>query len=209
MAQARLYQSVLAVTRDGDLERSSELLAQADDLFGQDGDTWGVAMVRSRQSLVARFRGDHGTSLELAEEALALFRKTGDRFGVGHSLLGLGHTLLDVDQPQAAAEQFMAAIEPLQQIGNTWFISRALAGLASAAIAFGWLELAANVLGCADGLRERIGAPVYGPDRSRYERAREHLSETLERAEFESAYLAGHEALPERMIGAFHSRFER
>ena len=205
IAQARLYQSVLAVSREHDLDRSSTFLVEAERIFDETRDIWGIAMVRSRQAVVARLRGAHADSRQLGEEAIRLFRETGDRFGLGHSLVGLGHNLLEIHQPEAAAKQFIAAVEPLREIGNEWFVSRALAGLASSAIALGRPEVAGNLLGCADELRERIGAPVYGPDRAYYERALESLSKSLQLAKFESAIREGHEAAPEDLIRWFRS----
>jgi hypothetical protein len=127
----------------------------------------------------------------LGESSLALFRQTGDRFGVGHALLGLGQASLEGGDATAASIHYAAAIEPLQQIGNVWFSSRALLGLARAVCARGNREQAAMLLGVADSLREGVGAPVYATDRGGYERTINELRGSLSDGVFERAYAAG------------------
>jgi hypothetical protein len=111
---------------EGELERASALMNTAEELFSRVGEIWGSAMVRCRQSVIARLRADYAGARALGQQGLEMFENVGDRFGIGHALLTLGQAELAGREPRRAMEQFVAMIASMDEIGNSWFVARGL-----------------------------------------------------------------------------------
>jgi predicted ATPase/DNA-binding XRE family transcriptional regulator len=196
---AHLFESILTTNVEGELEQATGLMAVAEELFSGVGETWGIAMVRCRQSVLARLRGDYTAARVVGQQGLELFRQVGDRFGIGHALLSLGQADLAAGEPRRAMAQFRAMITAMQDIGNTWFVARGLFCLATSACMCAQYDLSATLLGCADKLRESFGAPVYLQDVHDHARVHAELVDRLGDAQFQSAYAAGRSTIPEEM----------
>jgi hypothetical protein len=205
IAYAHLFESILTTIMDGELERASALMNVAEELFGGVGESWGIAMVRCRQSVMARIRGDYTGARALGQQGLELFENLGDRFGIGHALLTLGQAELADCEPRRAMAQFLAMITAMQEIGNSWFVARGLFCLATAACMCAESDLSATLLGCADSLRDSVGAPVYLQDVDDYARVHTELVTKLGEAQFQRAYAEGrftrHMEMTRRLIG--------
>ena len=200
IAYAHLFESILTTNIEGELERAARLMALAEDLFSAVGETWGIAMIRCRQSVVARLRGEYVAARALGQQGLELAQQVGDRFETGHALLCLGQADLAAGEPRRAMPQFRAMITAMQEIGNSWFVARGLFCLASSACMCGEYDLSATLLGCADNLRESFGAPVYLQDIDDYARIHSELVHTLGDARFDSAYTHGRLTPPEEVM---------
>ena len=204
IAYAHLFESILTTNVEGELARSARLMAIAEDLFSGVGETWGIAMIRCRESVLARLRGEYTTARALGQQGLELFQQVGDRFGTGHALLCLGQANLAAGEPRRAMPQFGAMITAMQEIGNSWFVARGLFCLASSACMCEEYDLSATLLGCADNLRESFGAPVYLQDVDDYARVHAELVHRLGDARFNSAYTLGRLRPPEEVTRSIH-----
>jgi predicted ATPase/DNA-binding XRE family transcriptional regulator len=196
IAYAQLFESILTTNVEGELERATRLMADAEEVFTSLGETWGIAMIRCRRSVLARLRHDYTASRLLAHQGLELFEQVGDRFGIGHALLSLGQADFAAGEPRRAMPEFRAMIVAMQEIGNTWFVARGLFCLATCACMSADYALSATLLGCADNLRESFGAPVYLQDVDDYARLRTELVNRLGEPEFNSAYVTGRSMAP-------------
>ncbi len=106
---------------------------------------------------LARDQGDHSRAVELHGESLELRRQTGDRHGVGRSLVNLGNVMLDQGDYDQASRHYAEALELFRQIHQTWDVANALNNLG---IAFGYLgddERATEMLEEALAIRKEMG----------------------------------------------------
>ena len=67
--------------------------------------------------------GDFEKSLEYLQKDLAISRKYESLTGIGLALNNIGYTYLDWGKPELALAYFSEAVEPLQQLGNDYFLA--------------------------------------------------------------------------------------
>jgi DNA-binding CsgD family transcriptional regulator len=122
------------------------------------------------------------------EEALALFRQEGYRFGAAYALANLAEiALLRRDYARAAALW-------QEWLGQSWYVGgllHGLIGLADIAAAFGEARWSARLLGAADAHRERLGVPLMPRQAAEYEKMAADARAALGEAVFAEAWAEG------------------
>ena len=93
------------------------------------------------------------------QQALALFRESGNRTGEAEALNGVGSIMLSTGRPDEARVQHGAALALASQIGDAYEQARAHNGLGAALRATGDITLARHHWLCALGLYTELGAP--------------------------------------------------
>ena len=171
------------------LHASLPLLRESD----EDGRSL-VSQVHTFLGTIPLLRGDHAQAAPLFEQALAMARQRGDRFGSYIALFNLAlvaEARGDYDLAAGRLEEGVRLSEEMRERANLAYF---LEGLAVVATARGETERSAYLFGAAEGLLETVGAPVYNyyqPDRSRYERIMAGIRSALGEPAFAAAWERG------------------
>lgn len=124
--------------------------------------------------------GELSRARTAATRAEALWRQTGDRWGLSMILHGLALLELDCGRLETAADLCREAVELLAREGEVHFIARSIEGLATVLTRQGRLSDAACLLGAAESLRETIGAPLLPFEQTRHRETLDGLSSRLD-----------------------------
>lgn len=179
--------SNISVVFDACWTLTSESLA----LFRQIGDVRNIAVTLSHQGYAALYSDRLDLALSLLSESLELSQRVGDLSFVAFERVLLGYVALAKHDLTSAAAHFGTALDENWTLGLRLELAWCLVGIAGVAAAMGLAEHGAHLLGCAELLRETIGAPI--PDARRA---------TIERIVTEHRAMLGEEAfLIERARG--------
>ncbi|HEY3727019.1 MAG TPA: tetratricopeptide repeat protein, partial [Solirubrobacteraceae bacterium] len=176
----------------GDFERAEQVGLEALAEFRASGNLRDVAVTLISLGTAATYAGQVELAAQRLEEALRISRRLGFQEGVAWSLHELA--ILARSRRRSDADPRMMLRDALlvhQQLGDRWRIASVLEEIAGSVLDREDMTLAASLLGCADALRERIGAPippVEAPDR---DAAVARLRRRLGRAAFEAAWADG------------------
>jgi non-specific serine/threonine protein kinase len=151
----------------GQVDGAHAQLERAYELYVAVGDRAGQARAVGSRARLAREQGDLAQARSLVEDALDLFQTVGDDWGFAHALANLGHIKLALADPHGAAAAFRRALEAWRALGNTIDIAECLEGVAAVVLG-AQPQLAAQLLGSAEALRQRSGAPVAAVEERRH-----------------------------------------
>src|SRR5262249_50148628 len=116
-------------------------------------------------------RGDLERAVQLLEASLATCRILGERWALANVLHNLGVAVQERGDEVRAADYLVESLKVFQALGDLRGIAECLEALSGAVARRGRPAYAAQLLRTADGLRERIGAPISRTFRAAYERA--------------------------------------
>jgi predicted ATPase/DNA-binding SARP family transcriptional activator len=148
----------------GDLDEADSHFNQAAALFRELGEPQGLRIVAHELGILAIERGDYTDARALLDEALARARALD--WDVGATVLELGILALHERRYDDSLPLFIESLESAVRYGRRPIIPSSLRGIASWAAVHGELELAARLVGAAEGIEET--AAWHAPDR--YER---------------------------------------
>src|SRR5262249_44372919 len=112
---------------------------------------------------VEQARGEHTRAATLYEEALALRRELGHRYGIAVSLGNLGHARVAQGRVEVARDHLREGLWLFQELDDARGMLECLSGLASVAFAEGDAARAASLLGTVTAQRKVRGI-VAPPD---------------------------------------------
>jgi predicted ATPase/DNA-binding CsgD family transcriptional regulator len=165
--QAGAYVNIGSVAwATGRVDEARQLFERAQRLYILVGDLGGQANAVGSRALIAREQGDSGGAARLFGEALDLSQAIGDDWGAANSLANLGQVMLAAHDRAGAAAAFREALQKRRALGDILHIPECFEGLAALA-ADRQPRRAARLLGAAEALRERLGAPVAAADQAR------------------------------------------
>jgi non-specific serine/threonine protein kinase len=173
---ALLMLGFTAVER-GARDEGERLLTASVEALERGDDRWGMARPLNNLGELARMRGELDRAERLHSQALAIVRATNDLVSQPNMLCGLGHVQLRRGHADAARAVGREAIEISETLGNVLGTVSALELLGLADVDDD-PERAARLLGAAQALRERIGAPIESRDHEELESARDRLGAT-------------------------------
>ncbi len=152
-----------------DDEGAARHLAESIRLFGITGEKRGLAWALCEQAEQASLREEPSaaeTALAAAEEALAdaerAFAAVGDRRGLAEVSRLRGDLALGENDYGVAGRYHREALDAFVAAQDMWGASHALEGLGRVELAREQLEVAARLMGAAQGLQESLG--VMSPD---------------------------------------------
>ncbi len=157
-------------------------------LAGQDA----VAVALVNLGAGSLYGGDLDVAQQRLEKALAISRRLGFQEGVAWSMHALA--ILARRQHRNSRAQALMLRDVLlahQQLGDRWRTASTIEEIAVALLAMRDPTLAVNLLACADGLRERIGAPISPAEAPDRDRALHQLRLKLSTDAFASAWSHG------------------
>jgi predicted ATPase/DNA-binding CsgD family transcriptional regulator len=154
-----------------------------------------------REDWLAYFLNDLGAATSLYQdpphgmammrEALALHRARGNRCGAAIALSDLGIAAHDTGDERAAAGFYRESLVLFAAIGDEWYFTGPLAGLANIAAGMGQMEPAAQLLGAAATRRTIGGAVFFAYETARFERTVAAARALLGEERFAAAYATG------------------
>jgi predicted ATPase len=168
----------------GDFEAAAMLHKEALDLAQELGARDAVALARNGLALAARRQGDYGRARELHQAALSFYREAGFAGEVARSLSSLGYVEElrgDLDAAEACHRE---SLRLARDLPDELPLAMVLEGLARVAAAQRQPERAAVLLGAAESIRTRTGAPLPPQERIDVERAARAAVSALGREAF-------------------------
>ncbi|HVA91477.1 MAG TPA: tetratricopeptide repeat protein, partial [Chloroflexota bacterium] len=136
-------------------------------------------------------QGQYPRARELLDEAITLYRATGDRQGAAYALGNLAELAHLQSDHQRARELFSEALPLLEELGDRGAIAVALEGAAAVASKQHQPRRAVRLFATAAALRETIGAPLSASEQESNDRGFAALRATLEDGAFAANWEAG------------------
>jgi len=149
---------------------------------------------------IARGEEKWAEAQRLYEDAVAVWRREGDRYGLSIALANLGAVRLELGDLDAATDCYREALEGSWELDDAVDVSLAVDGLAAVAVARGETERSARLAGIADRLRVQVGYEMEPADEAFRERYLARLRTRLDGAGLEAALDAGRAMTQERAI---------
>jgi tetratricopeptide (TPR) repeat protein len=149
---------------------------------------------------VARRRGSTNEAASLYDEALATFRKLGEKLNVAWTTASLGNVLMESGRAGEARERYSESLELFRDLGYASGTARALIGFASLAIARGDAERGARLLGGIHELVERAGSRLPSDDAETFDSLRAAAIDRLRERRFTERWSEGAALDPEAIV---------
>jgi predicted ATPase/DNA-binding CsgD family transcriptional regulator len=186
--------------------RVRSLLTEAEMLFKEMGDTWGMAECSLFLGQLALQQRDAVTVHRRLSQSLTLFREIGNRRGIARSLSGLGAAAAIQQDWTRARMCYEESLTEAQEVGDKVEIASGLEGIAGV-IAAGEASLvtvlwAAQLWGAAEALRETMGAPLPPVERAPYEARVTAAHSSIGRRIFSAYWAQGRTMTPEQALAA-------
>jgi predicted ATPase len=150
-----------------DVDRARGFLLESARLYAVREDAWSEAMVLGALGWLDVGRGDY-TQEDHIERAYVLARSLGDEVATGHTATNLAELHLArarPDEARAVLAVALTAYEAVRMYDSLSYGLEATAGLASSEDR---TDEAARLLGAADGLRDEVAVPIWGPRLTRF-----------------------------------------
>jgi non-specific serine/threonine protein kinase len=145
------------VGRPADARARHELAA---DLYRRIPSTSGYAWTRHDLGLLANRQGDLVAADRFLREGLRLFREIDYPWAIGRCAWALAVTCLRRSEVDEAAELVAEALTRHAEVGDARGLALCMEAAAGVACARDFPDVAARLLGAAEGERERLGAPL-------------------------------------------------
>jgi non-specific serine/threonine protein kinase len=143
------------------LQRALDAHHASADEYRRAGDEQGVILALAGLANTATLAGDYDQAARYNEDALTLARILGDVHSQAQVLEALGLVSLEQGLVQRAKGYFAESVAACLAVGSLELACYCLVGLAGVALAEGGLQQAAQLLGAAEGLRERADLGVW------------------------------------------------
>jgi predicted ATPase len=180
----------MALVKQGDLRRASEVLEESLSLARQAQDVNEIAFSLWQLGNMATVKGDYAQAQEWLMEGLSHYKKIKQAQGVIWSLSSLGKAALKQGNYARAVSHYKEALTQYWDIGNERWIAEGLEQLAYAAL-FEWPEQAAGLLGAANALRKSAEAPQYPYEQPDHQRSLAALQDRLDGTLFADCWAKG------------------
>jgi predicted ATPase/DNA-binding CsgD family transcriptional regulator len=149
-------------------------------------------------------RPGNPADIEMAQaqcrEALEIYRELGNLWGIARALNHLAYLHYKAGDFREAAVASGEALPLFADSGNLTEGSQCIENLADIAGAIGNGELAARLYGIADGLQERLGAPMWPTYRAEYEQEVARARALLDPEKMDAVWQAGRALSDEEMV---------
>jgi tetratricopeptide (TPR) repeat protein len=180
-----------AALRLGDIDAADGYAQQCLEIERAAGNTRGIVLGLACLGEILLAKGDVHAARTALEESLSLSRTLGDLFGEATVLHHLGNVARADDDAGEALRLFTGALARRHEVGDREDLAASLDSVAGL-VADREPTLAAQLLGAADGVRDRHRLPT--PTDGGREATRDAVRAELGDAEFTSAWTAGRAA---------------
>jgi len=166
------------------------------------GDRWLLAVMMMRRALVHHLLGDLAAAQADYDASVTPLRAMGEHWFLSLALEGMAINALAQGELPAAGALARESVTVLRAEPDAWFVSRSLDAIAVVLLAQAAaggdarpaderLAVAARLMGGAEGLRQRCGAGIIGPDVQRHAATLAALRARLGEAAFSTLFSAG------------------
>jgi predicted ATPase/DNA-binding CsgD family transcriptional regulator len=182
------------------------LLTEAEALFKEIGEMWGIAECYQLLGLLALQQGNVVMAHTRLSQSLTLFRELGNRRGIARSLSHLGDIAAVQQNWVKARILYEESLTEAQEASDTVEIASCLERVAGA-IAAGEVSLAnvlwaAQLWGAAEALRETIGAPIPPVERATYKERVVAARSSIGKRIFSAYWAQGRTMTPKQALAA-------
>ena len=195
----RLAQVIFVTEDDQALVRS--LIEESLTLSREVGLQEGIADSLHLSGKLALREGDVSTACALAQESVRLYKQIGHRRSAAEALMALGKVIATRGDDAAARALYEESLAIARELGDKWAVALCLVGLGEVVASQQQEDLAVQLWGAAESLRQAIDAPVPQIERAAYERAVEAAHTHLGERAFAVAWSQGRTMIPEQILG--------
>lgn len=168
LAFARLTEGYLALSQ-GDFALAAKRAEESKELFATASQPWNDGYADFCLARAALGQGDLPRAGAILEKLMDVASEQGDPYNLATTQFTLGmvkHAQGDLPQ---ALRLHAGALHAYQELRELWNVAMCLEAVAAAACGLGEPAMAAQLLGAAESLRSRIGAPILAPERASYD----------------------------------------
>jgi len=181
-------------------------LTEAEALFKEIGDRWGIAESCQLLGQLTLQQGDVGRAYTLLEQSLTLFRELDYRRGIARALSHLGDVAAVQQNWARARPLYEASLTEAQEAGDKVETASCLERVAGA-VAAGRASLAnvlwaAQLWGAAEALREKMGAPLAPLERTANEERVVDARRSIGKRIFAAYWAQGRTMTPQQALAA-------
>ena len=151
---------VIALRRD-QLEAATRLFYSALTVFRRLDDAWSIAVTATNLGWIAEVQGELAEAKAWYEESRHRWDSVGDEHGAARALAGLGRVARRRGDASAGRAFLERALAELHRLGSPRLAAACLVELAALALRRRRRELAARLVGAAQGIRDDLGAPAW------------------------------------------------
>jgi non-specific serine/threonine protein kinase len=193
----------MTMMAEGDLPRARRLLADALDRHRATGSRLGTLDASFYLVGVTALLGDTKSAMQVCTDAIALCDALGERWLKSYMLWDRALVAWLQGDAERAADSALDSLRLAREFSEQWVIALCLEILAWAAGGERGLQRAARLMGAADRLWRRIGAPLLGMRHlvSVHEQERERVRRALGRKAFDAEFGRGQEMRTNAAIG--------
>jgi predicted ATPase/DNA-binding CsgD family transcriptional regulator/DNA-binding XRE family transcriptional regulator len=195
IAEAK-YVLAIPVNMQGDYDRAEQLYQEALEHFRAERDCYWMAEALLGVAHVALNRGDYERAAAAYEESLQLSQDIGSRPGAARAQSGLGFLARARGDPALACQLFQKSLAVWGEIDDATSTAICLEAMAGTICSLGMPQRAAQLLGAAEALRERISYPVPRGALPTYQQTIAGIQSSLSMLQFSTSWVEGRALSP-------------
>ncbi len=176
---------------EGELSQARQVLEQSLALMREVGDRWWIGNILLQFAWAINQQGDHERALALFDEVLEIGRSFDDKRGIARALMYIAEAKFYQRDYATARNKYIQALRVFQEIGDKWWGTVCLEGLAAVFAELGDPERVARLLAAAEHLHEILGAPLLMAYRDTRERTLAYAQSELDSKSFKVFWEAG------------------
>ena len=165
---------VIAIRRN-DNQSATERFLEALNRFRSLNDRWSVAITTTNLGWVAEMEGELREARDWYEESCQIRKGIGDAYAYAKSVADLGRIARRQNDAARAAELLEQALHGFHRSGDRRLAAACLVELAAVAAQRKRRDIAARLLGAADGIRQSLGTPAWPDEMALHDKVVESL----------------------------------
>lgn len=186
--------------RTGELKQARPLLEESLARLTRVGDKWWIGNTMLQLGWCLNRQGEHDNALQRLQEALDISTQFNDTRGTGRALMYIGEAKYSQGEYAAARDKYTESLKMFREIGDKWAETSCLEGLGYIAAAQNDARRAAQLLGSAEQMHERLGAPLLAVYRESTEASAKRARAQLGARDFSEAWAEGRALNEEQAI---------
>jgi len=175
----------------GDMAAARPVLEESLTRLKEAGDTWWVGNTLIQLGWGINRQGEHARALQLFDEALEISAQFGDTRGTARALMYIAEAKFSQGEYEAARAKYIEGLKFFHEIGDKWWGTVCIEGLAYIAAHQNNARHVARLLGAAEHMHELLGAPILAVYRESNEWSADRARAQLDAQDFSEAWNEG------------------